>query len=205
MAVKERLDSIFAVLLDDFDLANDTAQVRAELVKIDSKREQAFAAAKKRFAESGIGLVDAKKATVYEKLMARKFNAELLSQVLYPGIISATFRPNYVDPDISAPKSWRDVYRHDSTGKIVGWTRYDAGQTMEFNWEGNLVHQKDALGRCAAGRPVSYVRDDTTNTRARPDPRPLKMIVSNQITQYVFSGEDDLRGKPGKTSEITAK
>jgi len=130
--------------------------------------------------------------------MLQKFNAQVLSNVYYPGIISATFSKNYVDGDISAPKSWRDVYQRDSAGRIAGWTRYEAGRAAEFNWEGLVVYQQDRLGRCVTGRAVSYVRDGPT--RPRPDTRPLKLVLQNQLAHYAFADDTDLRGRAIRSS-----
>src|SRR5205807_6142832 len=111
------------------------------LIKSDPQRQRAFANAGEELARGGVPA--GKPQTLYQKIMLQKYNAQLLANVYYPGIITASFRANYVDGDISAPKLWRDVYHHDSAGRITGWTRYDGGRTTEFNWEGLVVYQQD--------------------------------------------------------------
>src|SRR5205823_5305302 len=83
--------------------------------------------------------------------------------------------------------------------KIVGWTRYDAGKTMELNWEGMVVAEKDARGRCVTGQQTSYVREGEANPRVRPDTRPLKMVLGNQLAHHVFADDNDLRGRAARS------
>ncbi|HEV8290881.1 MAG TPA: hypothetical protein VGP94_03125 [Tepidisphaeraceae bacterium] len=205
MSVKERLTSIFMVMMNDPSFAADTTELRNTLIKGDPERQRLFANASQQLASSGVDLTQQKPLTLYQKIMVQQFNAEILSKVYYPGILSASFRANYVDSDMSAPKSWRDVYHHDAAGRLTGWTRYNAGRTTEFNWEGLVVYQQDALGRCVTGRAVSYMRDGQANPRVRPDPRPLKMMLANQLAHYVFADENDLRGRAVRSTHINAK
>jgi len=204
MSVKDRLTSIFLVMMNDPDFASDTTDLRNGLIKSDPDRQRRFLSARQQLESSGVAADQAKPLTLYQKIMFQKFNAELLANVYYPGILSASFRANYVDSDISAPKSWRDVYHHDSAGRITGWTRYDAGRSREFNWEGLVVYQQDALGRCVTGRAVNYGRDGPANPRMRPDPRPLKMVPANQLAHYGFADESDLRGRAIRSSHISS-
>jgi hypothetical protein len=203
LSVKERLTSIFAVMMSDASFALDTTELRNSLIKVDPDRQAAFLRATQQLAANGLEL-GAKPQTLNQKIMCQTFNANILSKVYYPGILTASFRANYVDSDISAPKAWRDVYHHDPAGKITGWTRYDGKVTSEFNWEGLVVYQQDALGRCITGRAVSYVRDGVANPRQRPDPRPLKMVVASQLAHYAFAGDTDLRGRAVRSSHLTA-
>ncbi|HEV8378080.1 MAG TPA: hypothetical protein VGP99_04465 [Tepidisphaeraceae bacterium] len=205
MTVRERLSSIFMVMMNDPALASDTTGLRNTLIKGDPERQRLFLGASQQLASSGVDPGQKTPLTLYQKIMVQKFNAEILSKVYYPGILSATFRANYVDSDISAPKSWRDVYHHDAAGRIAGWTRYDGGRSTEFNWEGLVVYQQDALGRCVTGRAVSYARDGQANPRVRPDPRPLKMLPADQLAHYIFADENDLRGKAVRSTHINAK
>ena len=202
LSVKERLMSIFEVMMSDPSFALDTTELRNTLIKSDPERQRIFLNASQQLTASGVELGQPTR-TLYQKIMIQKFNAEILSAIYYPGILTASFRANYVDPEISAPKSWRDVYHHDAAGKITGWTRYDGASTTEFNWEGLLVYQEDALGRCVTGRAVTYVRDGAANPRVRPDPRPLKMVPAFQLAHYKFADETDLRGKATRSSHLS--
>ncbi|HEV8605724.1 MAG TPA: hypothetical protein VGQ99_10180 [Tepidisphaeraceae bacterium] len=205
MSAKDRLGSIFTVMMADPNFASDTTALRESLIKSDPERQRRFANARQQLANADLAADPPQNPTAYQKTMLQKFNAEILATVYYPGILSTSYRANYVDSDISAPKSWRDVYHHDSAGQISGWTRHDAGRATDFNWEGLLVYQQDSLGRCITGRAVAYVRDGPPNPRVRPDPRPLKMLPSNQLTHYAFASDTDLRGHPLKSSHLATK
>jgi hypothetical protein len=203
MTARDRLMSIFSVMMDDPDFASDSAELRNTLLKSDPQRLAKFASAGQELGHSGVNLAGAKPQTLYQKIMLQKYNAQVLANVYYPGILTASFRANYVDGDISAPKSWRDVYHYDSAGRITGWTRYDGGHTTEFNWEGLVVYQQDILGRCVTGRAVMYAREgQLPNPRPRPDPRPLKMVLANQLAHYVFADPSDLRGRAIRSSKL---
>src|SRR5439155_7014646 len=190
MSVRDRLTSIFTVMMEDPDFAGDTTDLRNTLLKSAPQRMKALASAGQELARSGVTPAQGKPQTLYQKIMLQKYNAQLLADVYYPGILTTAFRANYVDGDISAPKSWRDVYHYDSAGRITGWTRYDAGRTTEFNWEGLVVYQQDVQGRCVTGRAVMYARDgDVPTPRPRPDPRALKMVLADQLAHYIFADQ----------------
>ena len=152
---------------DEPSLILTLEHLRNNLIKNDPQRQKAFAAAQQQLAGSGVS--EAQAQTVYQKTMIQRFNAQILAEVYYPGILGVSVTSNYVDGDISAPKAWRDVYHHDQAGRITGWTRNEAGKTSEFNWEGLAIYQQDRLGRCVTGRAVSYVRDGQANPRQRPE------------------------------------
>jgi len=75
-------------------------------------------------------------ATDYEKLLVRRFNADLIATLVTPGALQATFDEVYVDPMLTSKKRWRDVYHHNEAGEITGWTRYDGTTPTEFNANG---------------------------------------------------------------------
>jgi hypothetical protein len=63
---------------------------------------------------------------------------------------------NYTDPMLDRPKSWRDVYRYDSTGALTGWTR-ERGTTNEaFTADGKLIIRQDKKGQVLESRAVRY-------------------------------------------------
>ena len=78
--------------------------------------------------------------TTFEKCLVQRFNAEILSNAAYPGVVNSDFKRNFVSPAIASPKSWRDVYHYDAAGKCAGWTRYDGEAVTEFNADGTVVH-----------------------------------------------------------------
>ena len=68
-----------------------------------------------------------------------------------------------------------------------------------------LVVEKDARGRCTSGQAVSYAREGEANPRVRPDTRPLKMVLSSQLSHYDFADDNDLRGRAIRSSQLNAK
>jgi hypothetical protein len=66
-------------------------------------------------------------------------------------------RDNYVDPMLDFPKDWRDEYRYDDDGTLLGWTRIRGHQREEFTAGGRLVLQKDQQGKPVKTCPVRYV------------------------------------------------
>ena len=52
---------------------------------------------------------------------------------------------NYVDPVLDTPRPWRDDYRYEANGTMLGWTRFHEGEEegQEFTSEGFLVVKGD--------------------------------------------------------------
>ena len=68
------------------------------------------------------------------------FNIELMNRLLYPGTLRLAFTRNYVPNNLTSPtKTWRDVYRYDNTGRLTGWTRYDADKITNFTADGKVI------------------------------------------------------------------
>ena len=66
---------------------------------------------------------------------------------------------NYVDPMLDARKNWRDQYKYDSAGRLLGWTRTrrDSPERPEqFTADGALVTKTDAQGRPTEAQRVRY-------------------------------------------------
>jgi hypothetical protein len=131
--------------------------------------------------------------TPYEKLLVDQFHASLVSALGFPGMVTPSFQVNYVDPRLSAPRTWRDVYRYDAAGNYLGWTRYTAEGKTDFNPDGLTILKKDALGRCLEGRTVRYVRDP--QTAPGPNTNPLRQLAGDEIVTYEYAGEQDWTGK----------
>jgi hypothetical protein len=51
-----------------------------------------------------------KEATRFEQAALERLHGEILAGVLFPGVVRAVFKVNYVPPEISEPPAWRDVY-----------------------------------------------------------------------------------------------
>ncbi|MBI5725946.1 MAG: hypothetical protein HZA50_18445 [Planctomycetes bacterium] len=71
--------------------------------------------------------------TRYERSQIQRFNGEMLGGVIFPDAITATYRENYVDAVLAAPKPFRDVFRYDAAGKRTAWIRFDGKTRTELN------------------------------------------------------------------------
>jgi hypothetical protein len=131
--------------------------------------------------------------TAYERLQVQRFNAAVLANLLYPGVVNAPFQPNYVDQRLTVPKLWRDVYHHDAKGNVIGWTRFDAAGRTEFTADGGIVIEKDDLGRCRKARTVRYSLD--LKAQAGYNQRPLRFDAGEEIVTYEYASDDDRRGR----------
>jgi hypothetical protein len=136
--------------------------------------------------------------TAFEKAQLEAFHATLLAKLVFAGTVSARYEVNYVDPRLSAPRRWRDVYRYDSAGRLLGWTRYSAEERLEFNPDGLLVLETDAQGRCKYGRAVRYEQDTVQKDAANPNP--LRLVRSDSYYRYTFADASDVRGTRSASS-----
>ena len=60
-----------------------------------------------------------------------------------------------LDPRLTTPKPWRDVFRYDeATGRRIGWIRHQAGRTHWFDAEGRLL--PDGPKHPEKAVPVNY-------------------------------------------------
>lgn len=146
--------------------------------------------------------------TRFEKALLARFHAVFLSQVAFPNVVSFTFTPNYVDPQLTAAKFWRDVYRYDATGGSTGWTRFDGQQRIEFNAEGLRVEARDTAGRYVQARTVLYQREAPSKTREGddlfPNLKPLRMTLGPEFVYYTYDGASDTQGRELKREPATA-
>lgn len=133
--------------------------------------------------------------TRYEQNAVERFNAELMAALLYPKFVSHNYKVNFVDFRLAANKNWRDVFRHDLTGAIVGWIRYDGVKATEFNAAGQVILEKDDKGRGIKTRTVQYEFDPALRP---PSVRLLKQLPGEQIVHYEFDGPNDLTGRVTK-------
>ena len=77
--------------------------------------------------------------TEADRYYLRQLHLTVLSQVLLPGFLERSPAPLFVDPRLSMPKAWRDVYHYDTEGKRTGWTRHGEGRTWNFDSNGRLM------------------------------------------------------------------
>ncbi|MCZ7648238.1 MAG: hypothetical protein M5U26_23765 [Planctomycetota bacterium] len=137
----------------------------------------------------------AERLTPYERMQLERFNLILLTQVLYPGLLSGSAATAYVDPRISVRKTWRDVYRHDAQGRIAGFTRYTEDGATEFHADGWIVSEKDELGRPTRALKPDYDQAQPKDPRQRyPNFNPITFKAAEDARTYAYAGEDDLIG-----------
>jgi hypothetical protein len=164
--------------------------------------------------------------TAFEKAMLERFHYELLSGVLYPGIIRSEFKVNYVPPEISEPPAWRDVYHYDAKGNDIGWTRYAAKGDrqpisqqpeigvsppwpLDFTADGLRVLEKDPKGRPIKAQTVKYEPEKLTGEKAKkvgwPYWRPTVQLPGNEVRYYAYESEEDWKGKAVRVERLEDK
>jgi hypothetical protein len=130
--------------------------------------------------------------TPYERTLLQGYHAELLARLVYPGLMGGGYRVHYVDPRLSAPKAWRDVYRYDAAGHLLGWTRYDGERATAFSAGGLIVLKTDDLGRCVEARSVSYTQPPPEE--GKPNWGPLRWAPGEEVVTLEYDGEQDWLG-----------
>jgi hypothetical protein len=206
-SLRELLEGRLWRLLDNPDFGDDHHEILSELLrKAGPGREGSIKAARRRLTTFGLarqakGMAlelrplrgDKAPLTAYEKLLLQRYRAALLTELLYPGVVTSTFQPNFVDQRLTVPKLWRDVYYHDAQGKVLGWTRYDGDKQLDFTADGFLVMDKDALGRCKRARTVRYFADP--KEKVGYNQTPLRFAPGEEIVTYEYNGDGDRRGQ----------
>jgi hypothetical protein len=134
--------------------------------------------------------------------MLERFHAEVLSALVYPKFLTASFKVNFVDFRLTTHKFWRDVYHHTAKGDISGWTRYDGDKPVEFNAAGQIVLEKDGKGRAAKARTVKYQLDESVKP---PAVRALKQMPGDHVVYYEYDGDNDFKGKVVKQEAAEEK
>jgi len=101
------------------------------------------------------------KLTPADRYYLGGLNLTLLSQVLFPQSLERSTAPAWVDPRMTTPKPWRDVFRYEEEGGArTGWIRHHAGRTAFFDPQGRhlpagpkqpgkavpVVYEKNARG-----------------------------------------------------------
>src|SRR5436305_10321122 len=85
MSVSDRLMVIFNAMVNEPDFAADTSELRNTLIKSDPQRQRALTNTGEELARAGVPA--GKPQTLYQKIMLQKYNAQLLANVYYPGIL----------------------------------------------------------------------------------------------------------------------
>ncbi len=119
----------------------------------------------------------------------RQYNeAGQIQSVVYTG---AAEKGNYVDPAFDLPKSWKDDYRYDSHGALLGWTRTRGDQQEHFTADGALVEQRDDNDRPTVARTVGYVAEQ----KGPNQPPVLKQVLGTERLYYEYADAKDQRGR----------
>ena len=213
--VKETVIGVLTALTRDPTLYALNSSLVDDLLKdVSAKRRNVVAAARKRLSAFGLlkerpgsFLLQTRKQsgplrerlTRFEAALLQRYHAEILGNVLYPGVITCSPRLNYADPQITAPKAWRDVYRYAPDGTPLGWTRYDARGRQRFNAEGLLVVKSDAAGRCVEAKKVAYHWTGVRRSRT------FTWRATDEVHRYVYSGPTDWKGRPAAAATRPAE
>ncbi|OAI48105.1 hypothetical protein AYO44_07900 [Planctomycetaceae bacterium SCGC AG-212-F19] len=215
---KELAEAALSRIRQDATLVAEHAKdVEMLLEAAEAPHKQRVAAARRQLAGLGIMTADgpskltpvhtgekplAERLTRFEKNMIERFNAELLAALVYPKFVTHNFKVNLVDFRLTTHKYWRDVYRHDAKGNIIGWMRHDGTKSTEFNAAGLVVLDKDDKGRAIKARTVQYELDATIKP---PAVRPLKQVPGDQIHYYEYDGDADFIGRVTKMEKVEEK
>lgn len=116
--------------------------------------------------------------TAFESSLIQSLNAVISGRILFPGIVEANWKENYVDARLTSDKEWRDIYIYSQDGKLQGWRRYGLDGIREFTADGLLVLEKDSSGRCRRARVVRYEAE-------RPKPRSLRKTIKMVPTETI--------------------
>lgn len=97
---------------------------------------------------------------------------------------------NYIDTAIVTPIKWRDDYRYDSTGNLLGWIRSRGQASEEFTRDGALVTEHDSAGRPLKAQTVTYL------AKPRPKlPTILEQFPGTEVLVYEYESAEDTLGK----------
>ena len=123
----------------------------------------------------------------------------MLTELVCPGGVQHIYRINYVDPNLAAAKSWRDVYHYDAAGHLTGWTRYDLGGKTELTAAGEAILERDSQGRCVKACKVRYERVPGVNRDRGAEDRqlwnPIKQVLTSEMVTYTYDGPEDKVGR----------
>ena len=79
------------------------------------------------------------KLSAGDRAQLRTLHLTLLATALLPDFLERSNAPAWVDPRLTTPKAWRDIYHYDAKGALTGWTRITGGRDHEFTPAGELL------------------------------------------------------------------
>ncbi len=209
LSIDQIFKNTFSGLWEGSNLISQNEEQLAALVKAVSRDKQRLiletrdelidygVAKKKEPGDSSLSLTFSTDLSEFAHNQIARFNSVLLNELVFNHAVSFEFKINYVDPHLSLRKQWRDVYRYNDGKQLLGWTRYEPGRKTEFNHDGLIILEQDALGRCIRCRIVSYEFADGKgeNDRRYPVWTPLQHVPGNQIWTYQYADDSDFRGR----------
>ena len=139
------------------------------------------------------GREEAELHTRFGLSMIERLNAALLGHLLFPGVVKAEWRPNYVDPRIASSADWRDVYLYAPDGSRAGWRRFSPDGIREFHADGWLVRERDGQGRCIRAQAVRYEVKNQGKAG-----RTIRMVPTSEFRTYSYKSPDDWKGSAKK-------
>lgn len=95
---------------------------------------------------------------------------------------------NYVDPLLDFRKDWRDEYRYNDAGELLGWIRRRGEQQQRFTFDGCLVTKTDDQERPLEAKVVRYAAKQQPGQRAL-----LEQVVTDEVANYDYL-EESKRG-----------
>jgi len=125
----------------------------------------------------------------YQRNRIERANIAILQSVVYPDLLSWTWRENFVANQIVTPEAWRDVYRYAPDGRLIGWTRYRGNTKEPFTAAGALVVEKDNLGRARVAHSVRYIVSTTRYQRR------FKQQPGDMVFHYTYASDEDPIGR----------
>lgn len=167
------------------------AEVREALVRSGLAEESAGRFRLTRLRKQG--REEAELHTRFGLSMIERLNAALLGHLLFPGVVKAEWRPNYVDPRIASSTDWRDVYLYAPDGSRAGWRRFSPDGIREFHADGWLVRERDGQGRCIRAQAVRYEVKNQGKAG-----RTIRMVPTSEFRTYSYKSPDDWKGSAKK-------
>lgn len=140
----------------------------------------------------------AQRLTRFERWKLECFHIRLFQSILYPGLINRNVMRNFVSVFLATPKTWRDVYRYDDKGRLLGWTRQEGYERKEFTADGAMVTKTDKLGRPTEARTVAYVAEGGERLA-----RTLRQKPGDTIRHYAYENDQDRVGRVVRTEKVS--
>ena len=110
----------------------------------------------------------------------------------------------YTDPLLSYPRNWKDEFKHNNKGRIIGWTRIRARKKEQFTAYGDLAVKFDDKGRATLARRITYTPRYTGDMGKNRESLPsLAQVDDNIEVRYNYASDDDMIGRPD--SDTTRK